>query len=177
MNRIGTYLSDPVWWFTAVFVAVLASLAAAFLKDALLSVLARVSAKYKTRKQNRDARIEKEVNECVSDSTFLTLTFCKVIFQTCAIACLITIYCFATFLYISLPKDKDVKIKLVLITLVILAGVAVVVSMVRHTPRVRIMKDAYRKYRANMLEQKARQKDGQVSSEAARNTAPKEPLS
>lgn len=177
MNRIITYLSDPAWWFTAVFIAIIASIVAAFLKDALLSALSKVSKTYKTRKQNRDADVEKEVNEYMSDPTLLILTFCKIIFQTCAFSCLMTIYCFATFAYVSLPKDGDFRIKLMLGTMVFLAGAGVIFGIVRHTPRVRVMKDAYRKYRANMLEQKARQKNGQVFSESARNVAPKEPSS
>jgi len=161
MDRIVTYLSDPAWWFTAVFIAILASIAAAFLKDILLSALSKVSNKYKIRKQKRDADIEREINECMSDPTLLILTFCRIISQMCALYSLVILYALFFIMYISFSKDGNIRIKFILIALLMLSGITVVFGLMRVNPRVSLMKDAYRKYRANTLEQKARQKSEQ----------------
>ena len=47
MQRIVEYLKDPGWWFSAFFVAILASLLAAFLRDWLGGALSRLSTRYR----------------------------------------------------------------------------------------------------------------------------------
>ena len=73
MNRISDFLSDPAWWFTAVFVAVLASVAAAFIKDAIVSFLAGFTRYFRDLKQRRDAEIEKEVALILGDPRLLAI--------------------------------------------------------------------------------------------------------
>ena len=47
MDEITNRLKIPGWWFTAVVVSTLASLAAGYLKDAILAALAGISTRMK----------------------------------------------------------------------------------------------------------------------------------
>jgi hypothetical protein len=154
MDRIVTYLSDPAWWFTAVFVAVLSSIAAAFLKDAFLSIFSKISVKYKILKQKRDANFEEEVNECINDNTLLILKFCKVILQTCLLTTLSVCYFVSYLSYISLPAEAHAKYKIMIGFLVILTGSTVTTGMLLYPPRISAATTAYKKYRINMLNRK-----------------------
>lgn len=132
MNRITEHLTDPGWWFTAVFVAVLVSLAAAFLKDALLTALAKVSKYYRTRKKQRDEEVEKQVNLILNDPILFILSYSKIIFQTSAALTLTTIYSVMYGLYISLPEGVNIKAKLILGFMTILSGAGAIFTILRH---------------------------------------------
>jgi hypothetical protein len=61
MDSIFKLIKDPSWWFTAVFIAILASVAASYFRDGISSVAARMSkvlrARRVTRLANESSRI------------------------------------------------------------------------------------------------------------------------
>lgn len=151
MNRIAEYLSDPGWWFTAVFVAVLASLAAAFLKDAVLASLAKVSKYYRDRKKEQDEEVEKQLKLFLSDSTLFLLSFCRVIMQTSVFLTFFLIFSVMYGFYISLPQDANIRIKVFLGSLTIMGGVATTYSMFKVLPKVKVIKTAHKRYQNRVI--------------------------
>lgn len=53
MERISTNLVDPVWWFTAVFVAIVASLIAGFARDWLTLWMAKRIGRFRDRRRSQ----------------------------------------------------------------------------------------------------------------------------
>jgi MFS family permease len=80
MEKIFEYLSDPGWWFTAFFVAILSSVVAGLLLKPLESLLSSLSNKYKKRQERRQKRIEILARECSRDGVLLLYKFLYLVF-------------------------------------------------------------------------------------------------
>jgi membrane protein implicated in regulation of membrane protease activity len=157
MNRIAEHLSDPSWWFTIIFGTVIVCITEIFLKDILLSAMAKVSATYKSRKQKLDKEIEDEVRKMLSDPFLFVLTFCNYIFQTCISIAFIVIYSVNAFLFITLPKEADLSTKRIISVLAVFTGGTVIYSILRDKPRRQVIKKAYLRYRKKVTENVAQQ--------------------
>lgn len=79
MHGILKVLSDPEWWFTTVFIAIIVSVFAPFLKGALLTGLAKISTSFRARKERRDRQFKKEVALIFHDRTLLIHYVCRLI--------------------------------------------------------------------------------------------------
>lgn len=79
MDSIITYLKDPGWWFSAFFIAIIASVIAGFLKDRLERALPALSTKFSEwrtkRVEERNALIEAISN----DSALVTIVYIRAI--------------------------------------------------------------------------------------------------
>ena len=60
MEKIGSLLTDPSWWFSAIFVAMIVSIISGFLKDKIGEALSHFSVFWKERR-----RVQKETREAV----------------------------------------------------------------------------------------------------------------
>ena len=78
MDAILENLLDPAWWFTAVFISILASIASAYLRDWLIHLTAEAPRKYQAW---RERQIQNEcafVEMLASDATRLVIANIKV---------------------------------------------------------------------------------------------------
>lgn len=53
MQHIVEFTKDPGWWFSAVFIAILAAVLAAYIKDWFGNFLSALSLRYRTRRRNK----------------------------------------------------------------------------------------------------------------------------
>jgi hypothetical protein len=79
MEAINKLIRDPGWWVTAVFVGLIVSLIAGFLKDAIGSALARSSSRFRDWRQHRRAAFLKEAEETSRDFGFILYTRLKAV--------------------------------------------------------------------------------------------------
>ena len=73
MNSIIKSLKDPSWWFTAVFISILASLVSSYLRDAISSAASQMSKELKTRRDARLARESRRVSLLVAHPDLLIM--------------------------------------------------------------------------------------------------------
>lgn len=74
MNGVINNIKDPSWWFTAVIVAIIASLFAAYIKDLIGRGIASLSGKYRKRKEEQQEREKKLVADIADDPTKLLVS-------------------------------------------------------------------------------------------------------
>jgi hypothetical protein len=74
MNGVINNIKDPSWWFTAVIVAIFASLFAAYIKDLIGRGIASLSGKYNRRRQEQQEREKKLVADIADDPTRLLVS-------------------------------------------------------------------------------------------------------
>jgi hypothetical protein len=73
MNGILTDLSEPRWWFSVFFVAIIASVLAGFLKDGIGRWLSRTWSWYRTRRKAPSARREQHIQILCDNTALLTV--------------------------------------------------------------------------------------------------------
>jgi len=100
MDQIFKDLADPRWWFTAFFVAIVASLLAGFLKDAVTRWLSSTSAWYRQRKAATLSRQEQKLELLVAQPTLLTLHT-----MLGSVTLLFFFFCFGMFLLLPVWTD------------------------------------------------------------------------
>jgi hypothetical protein len=71
MDGIKKLVADPAWWFTAVIIGLLASLAASYIRDAISYVASRYSAWARDRRARRLARLSYETQLLINFPTLL----------------------------------------------------------------------------------------------------------
>jgi hypothetical protein len=76
MDKIVDNIKDPSWWFTAVLVAIIASLFAAYAKDYLGKSLSRISDSYRMRREKQKNTEELLAHNIASDPHLVTVIFC-----------------------------------------------------------------------------------------------------
>ena len=73
MDAIIKNLSDPSWWFTAIFAAIIAAVVGAYLKDSLGWITRYLPARYRDWQQKRQEREVAWINEVAADATVLLI--------------------------------------------------------------------------------------------------------
>ncbi len=169
MNRIIDNLTDPIWWFHAVFIAVLASLLGALMRDALRSGLAKISKSYKVRKKKRDKELEDEINLLSTNQTLFIYTSIIIFSSSLFALTLFTIFIIIFILYQRFYKGEDIPLlekSLVGFTF-FFTGVASIILIYFVLPRFKLIISAYSKYRKQVLESLAHQTS---SGDSKKNT-------
>jgi len=85
LEKIISYLKDPAWWFTAVFIGILASLAAGFLKDAVRNLLGKFSTTYRVKQIEKNKTFERELDALLKDQSYMIITFLRYAIQHMAV--------------------------------------------------------------------------------------------
>lgn len=96
MSTIVSNLSDPAWWFTAFFIAIVASVLAGFLKDRLERSISRTSDGFR---QKRAASIEersKTVQSLVENPVYLSFALHR-------LTLIFVLWSLTTFMFALLP--------------------------------------------------------------------------
>jgi hypothetical protein len=100
VDRIIQQLKEPSWWFTAFFVAIIASLLAGFLKDALTRWMAGAFGWYGKRKESSLALREYSLEFLTTDPIFATLYSVRLILKSLAL-----LFCLGMFTAIPVWAD------------------------------------------------------------------------
>lgn len=79
MNAILSNLRDPSWWFTAIFVTILAGVASGFLKEKIEKLISSLSSCYKSWASARAEAREHVVRVLAENPQFLTLAYINVV--------------------------------------------------------------------------------------------------
>lgn len=100
MEEILKDLASPGWWFTALVVAIIASVAAGFAKDAASVWLASASSWYRRRRAVAIARHRRRVDALASDAALLAV-------DTIRAVNLSVWFLFASVIFFALPLWTD----------------------------------------------------------------------
>lgn len=71
MDKIAEFVKDPSWWFSAFFVAVIASVLAAFLKDWFSKLLSQFSNSYKLYRYKNLRKTVKTIQNIENNNGYL----------------------------------------------------------------------------------------------------------
>jgi hypothetical protein len=96
MEAIAKNLSDPSWWFSALFVAIIASVIAGFLKDRVERMFSRVSDSFRRRRANELEVRNKTLEALVENPTYLSFALHRVTLR-------LVLWVMATLLFLSTP--------------------------------------------------------------------------
>jgi hypothetical protein len=103
MNRIFENLQDPSWWFTAIFVAIIVSVFAAYLKEVLSKFLSHFSTRINKWRQKRKWRNYRVAIITGRDPALLLISVVWIIFM-------FQVWVFMGLFLILLPVYVDVSI-------------------------------------------------------------------
>lgn len=79
MDAILSNLSDPSWWFTAIFVTIIAGVAAGFLKEKIETLISSLSSCYKSWASARAEARATVVRVLAENPQFLALAYISVV--------------------------------------------------------------------------------------------------
>lgn len=79
MTQILEYIKDPAWWFSAFFIAIIASVVAGFAKDYIQSWIGNLSAKAKQRQSRRSEDRERALTALEENETFLIISMIRAV--------------------------------------------------------------------------------------------------
>jgi MFS family permease len=77
MQQIAANLRDPSWWFSAFFIAIIASVIAGFAKDRISSWISAVSSKYRNARQAREAQRLAAIKALAENEGFLIVSMIR----------------------------------------------------------------------------------------------------
>ena len=77
MRQILEYLSDPSWWFTAFFIAIISSVIAGFAKDYLETLGSKLSTTAKLKQARRSENRERFISALENSESYLLLSMLR----------------------------------------------------------------------------------------------------
>lgn len=98
MWQIIELIKRPEWWFSAVFIAIIASVIAAFAKDWISRGLSVFSQLYRIRRLSQEAKLDHKAAMLAAHSELLIIEFIRTVGQQIAIVTLTAILLSAPFL-------------------------------------------------------------------------------
>ncbi|WP_172146444.1 hypothetical protein [Pseudomonas tumuqii] len=96
MESIAAYIKDPGWWFSAVFVAIIASIFAGFLKDNIEKLLSNIFTGLKAWRATREERRRIIIESLLKDKMYFVISLFRA-------AIGVTIFTLFTLIYMSAP--------------------------------------------------------------------------
>src|SRR6185295_3658503 len=79
MNNILTNLHDPSWWFTAIFITIIAGVVSGFLKEKIEKLISSLSSRYKSWASATAEARENVVRVLADNPQFLALAYIGVV--------------------------------------------------------------------------------------------------
>jgi hypothetical protein len=151
MPTIAESLSSPSWWFTAVFVAIIASVIAAFTRDWMQQAASHLSKRTRARIARKNELDARTINALARDDTKLILysqsvTRTMILFAMASIFYLLVPTTFAALLHPGLQTgnaliDASPSPRLVILTTAIFGAVAIFFA-VNGIQRLRLLQKA-----------------------------------
>ena len=150
MNAIVSNLRDPSWWFTAIFVTIIAGVASGFLKEKIERLISSLSSRYKSWASAGAEARENVVRVLAENPQFLALAYIGVV-AGLLIHVLAVIMYFVTILFFdAAPHDAvsgDARRFVIWTILMPLLGAAATYVGFRATARLSLVIRALRLYR------------------------------
>jgi len=149
MNAILSNLRDPSWWFTAIFVTILAGVASGFLKEKIEKLISSLSSRYKSWASARAEARENVVRMLAENPQFLTLTYINVVAGLLIHVLAVIMYLVTTLFFDAAPHDAvagDARRFMIWILMPLLGAAATYVGF-RATARLSLVIRALKLYR------------------------------
>jgi hypothetical protein len=150
MNGILSNLRDPSWWFTAIFVTIIAGVAAGFLKETLEKLISASSSGYKSWTSARAKAREDVVRALAENPQFLALGYMSVVAGLLIHVLAVIMYLVATLFLGAAPHDAiagEARPFIIWKVLMPLLGAAAAYVGFRATARLSLVTRALRLYR------------------------------
>src|SRR5690242_3831900 len=98
MQKIVELLKTPEWWFSAVFIAVITSVIAAFAMDWIAKILSGASVAYRGYRTRREAELTAKATELAEHPELLIVEYLRAIAQLILIFMLMALFFSGPFL-------------------------------------------------------------------------------
>ena len=150
MNAILSNLHDPSWWFTAIFVTIIAGVASGFVKETLEKLISSSSSRYKSWNSARAEARENVVRALAENPQFLALGYMSVVAGLLIHVLAVIMYLVATLFLGAAPHDSvagDARPFMIWKILMPLLGAAATYVGFRATARLSLVMRALRLYR------------------------------
>jgi spore maturation protein SpmA len=150
MNAILSNLRDPSWWFTALFVTIIAGVASGFLKEKIEKLISSLSSRYKAWASARAEARENAVRVLAENPQFLTLTYINVVAGLLIHVLAVIMYLVTTLFFDAAPHDAvagDARRFMIWKILMPLLGAAATYFGFRATARLSLVIRALKLYR------------------------------
>jgi hypothetical protein len=161
MSIIEKYISDPGWWFSAFFIAIIASLIAGFLKDILTAWLSKTSTWFVNVRVKSIEKRKRRVSILVNNSSLLIIEAVRVTALTLGYALMLIIFMIIPIwnevMYASpsmrawMGVGQEEGILLTKIAIIIIGSIEVIAGF-HMSQRDSIFVEALRIYRQSILE-------------------------
>jgi len=106
MSRIVELIKTREWWFSAVFIAIVAGIIAAFAKDWISRALSAFSQSYRTRRLSREAKLDEKAETLAAHPELLIIEFIRAVGQEIAIIAIAAVLLSAPFLIKAAGSDN-----------------------------------------------------------------------
>uniref|UniRef100_UPI004055DDF0 hypothetical protein n=1 Tax=Candidatus Electronema sp. TaxID=2698783 RepID=UPI004055DDF0 len=148
MNSIITNLSDPSWWFTAFFIAIVASVIAGFLKDKISELLGNAFSGLRRWREGSKAKRDEVVNVMISNQMYFTISLFVMVLKVVMLGISVTMYFTWPIMVVIMPQKFNMVFDLdfLAILFLILGGVTIFVSY-KTSATVSLVLDAIHEFR------------------------------
>lgn len=146
MNGVIQNLKDPSWWFTALFMGILASVLAGFLKDHIERWLSSLSVNFRSARAKKAGEREQLIESLASDAQFLTLAYLEAI-EGLLLFVTITLLFFALPGFIEFMPLSPITGFPIPRILVPVTGIMSIFAAFFAASRIALVRQAYRLYR------------------------------
>ena len=150
MDAILSNLRDPSWWFTAIFVTIIAGVASGFLKEKIENLISSLSSRYKSWASARAEARENVVRVLAENPQFLTLAYINVVVGLLIHVMAVIMYLVTTLFFDAAPHDAvagDARRFMIWKILMPLLGAAATYVGFRATARLSLVIRALKLYR------------------------------
>lgn len=145
MHNIFENLKDPSWWFTAVFVAAIASLLGTFLHV----WLSRISKRYSLWKESKRKKEEAEISLVASNETLIAVEM-----QRCLLLLILYLFLFGTYLgsyaFFASTIPQSSFVRYMYLAVCLMAGVCLIPVGIKMGSQIDISKGAFDLHRARV---------------------------
>lgn len=107
MENIVDNLKDPSWWFTAFFIAIIASVVAGFLKDRIANAFGGLSENMRARKARNRERQELVIGALLNNEAYLNIALFRGIVSLILFAISVVLYSGAPVLLSMVPQEES----------------------------------------------------------------------
>lgn len=90
---LSKHLSDPGWWFTAIFIALAVNILSPFVSRGIAKSLASVSHRYRKRKERLDAKADTEARLLSKDGALMVFEASRAL-GVAGLVCIAQVLCF-----------------------------------------------------------------------------------
>jgi len=150
MNAILSNLRDPSWWFTALFVTIIAGVASGFLKEKIEKLFSSLSSRYESWASARAEVRENVVRVLAENPQFLALAYISVVAGLLIHVLAVIMYLFTTLFFDAASHEAvsgDAGRFMIWEILMPLLGVAATYVGFRATARLSLVIRALKLYR------------------------------